>query len=667
MALQLGQICDTWQISEILGADWYNVTCTKCGLQRKMRGYYLKRKPPECIECKKEKDIIGKTFGKLTVVEKLDKGFVKCRCECGNIKVVHRRYLQDGTTTSCGCNNIKKHYNMQNGLIDLTGKQFGDWTVLEYADNKKWLCRCSCGVERIVAGQDLRNGKSTGCGHNNNNILMDLTGKHFGEWEVIKYNNETHKWMCRCSCGKIAEVQSRLLRSGASKSCGHNTTGFKDLTGMTFGKWKVLYKSPLQLDKYSQTMWTCECQCENHTIRDIGSYTLRKGISKSCGCDSEDLRKLSNITKYGVPFVGQIGTKRTQEQIDIINDKNRLISFISKIGHKPSAAELGDYLGLDRTSIRLRIESYGLQDLILHGNDTVSGYEKWIESLFPCNHVSDRTVLKGKEIDLYYPEYNLGIEFNGNYWHSSIKKPSKYHQEKSILAAKNGVRLIHIFEYEWVNKDKRDKIIDILNMIMNKDDVQRIAARECEIKEVLDINVVKVFLNDNHLQGFAGASINIGLYYKNNLIGLMTFGKPRFNTEYQWELVRLAWSKNKAIIGGAEKLFRYFITKYNPDSIISYCDIAKFTGNVYKRLGFKLSHISVPNYVWINEDSNTVVKRYETMNKESIAVKYELEITRDTEGKIVDTESEMMEKVGFLKIYDAGNLVFVWNKPTEEK
>mgnify|MGYP007037140579 CR=1 FL=1 len=77
----------------------------------------------------------------------------------------------------------------------------------------------------------------------------------------------------------------------------------------------------------------------------------------------------------------------------------------------------------------------------------------------------------------------------------------------------------------------------------------------------------------------------------------MTFGKPRYNKNYEYELIRYCSSKN--IVGGAEKLFNYFIKTYNPKSIISYCDWSKFNGDVYLKLGFIYKSYSIGKH-WYN-------------------------------------------------------------------
>lgn len=232
----------------------------------------------------RQESLEGCKTEKWFIEEYLGKSKYRCRClVCNAEKEIDSYSLKNSGGPKCTACTGKS----AKGRIDLTGKQFGQWKVLEYAGDRKWKCQCSCGVIKAVSGSDLRNGKSTNCGHLTNRRLEDLTGKKFGEWEVLSKgetgeNGET-RWLCKCSCGKQSLITAYALKSGSSKSCGHSTTGFQDLTGQQFGNWKVLHKSDIQMQGGS-TMWTCECQCKNHTIRDISSYDLRYGISKSCGC-----------------------------------------------------------------------------------------------------------------------------------------------------------------------------------------------------------------------------------------------------------------------------------------------------------------------------------------------------------------------------------------------
>src|SRR5574344_2019638 len=149
-----------------------------------------------------------------------------------------------------------------------------------------------------------------------------------------------------------------------------------------------------------------------------------------------------------------------------------------------------------------------------------------------------------------------------------------YHKLKSECAEINGFRCIHV--WDW---DDKDKIISTFLKSRNT-----FGARECEIKEVPKKEEVN-FLNTYHFQGYIKSETAIGLYKNEELLSIMTFGKPRYSKKYDIEILRLC-SKD-TVVGDASKLLNYYVNKYNPKSIISYCDLSKFNGNVYKKLDFK--------------------------------------------------------------------------------
>ena len=119
-------------------------------------------------------------------------------------------------------------------LIDLTNQKFGLWTVLykvpKNQSGSNWMCRCECGKEKIINGYNLRKGKTTNCGcirgkQLSKNNIIDMTGKRFGNWTVISKSNKKGKsnvlyWKCKCDCGTIADVRGDILRNGTSQSCG---------------------------------------------------------------------------------------------------------------------------------------------------------------------------------------------------------------------------------------------------------------------------------------------------------------------------------------------------------------------------------------------------------------------------------------------------------------
>lgn len=135
------------------------------------------------------------------------------------------------------------------------------------------------------------------------------------------------------------------------------------------------------------------------------------------------------------------------------------------------------------------------------------------------------------------------------------------------------------------------------------------------------------------------------------MYGVITLGKPRFNSNYEFELIRMAFRNGVNIVGGAEKLWKHFIEDNKPMSVISYCNISKFSGAVYGRLGFKFDGVTTPNYVWVHPSKNEVLSRYKTTKSKLVSLKL---------GTNEDTEDSIMESMCYLKIYDCGNAKYIW-------
>lgn len=258
----------------------------------------------------------------------------------------------------------------------------------------------------------------------------------------------------------------------------------------------------------------------------------------------------------------------------------------------------------------------------------------------------DRTVLHGKELDIYLPELNLAIEFNGIYWHSESNLQNKfYHLNKTTKCAIRGIQLLHIFDYQWYQKQEIVK-----SMLMSKlKSTTSIPARKCSIKKV-NFAVKKEFLNSTHIQGTCNSSVNVGLYFNNELVAIATFGKSRYDKNYQWELLRYSTKLYTTVIGGFSKLLSYFIKTYKPDNILTYCDRTTSSGNLYIKTKFKLIGNTSMNYFYFK---NASVFSREQFQKHKLNEKL---TTFDSNL----TEYENMQINGFDRFWDCGNYKFVY-------
>ena len=259
-----------------------------------------------------------------------------------------------------------------------------------------------------------------------------------------------------------------------------------------------------------------------------------------------------------------------------------------------------------------------------------------------------------KEIDIVLPDIKLGIEYDGLIFHSEgllnegrVRNVDKnYHLNKLELCNSKGYDLFHIFE-----SDNIDIWISMINNRLGLN--ERIYARKCIVKE-LKSTEIKDFLNNNHLQGFINSSINLGLYYNDELVSVMTFSKPRFNKKYDYELIRFCNKLNTSVIGSASKLFNYFIKNYNPKSIISYANRRFSNGSIYEKLGFNFLRKTAPNYFYFKPSIRILMSRNQFQ-------KHKLANLLDKFDENL-SESENMFNNGYRRIYDCGNLVYGYIK-----
>jgi hypothetical protein len=256
-----------------------------------------------------------------------------------------------------------------------------------------------------------------------------------------------------------------------------------------------------------------------------------------------------------------------------------------------------------------------------------------------------------KEIDIFIPQYNLGIEVNGCYWHSHLKKDKKYHKTKSDYYIDKNIKIFHIWEYQWVNPLKK-KIIK--SMILNKLNItsSKIFARKCTIKNIPS-SEYKEFCMNNHIQGHSPTQIKIGLYYNDILVACMGFSKLRINlgnktSENKYELVRYCTLLNHNILGGASKILKYFENNYNPQTLVSYADNDYSNGNLYKILNFENKGCTNISYVYYIPKEGIIKNRYVFRKSELIKKGYNKELT----------EFDITNSMGLYRLYNSGTYKF---------
>lgn len=281
--------CACGQDKVVRAAKLKGVGTKSCGCLRKQAG------------AARRDDLAGRKFGRLTVLEprasRGDKTAWLCRCECGQQKEITSSNLTTGRSLSCGC--LQRERVAESLVHDLTGQQFGRWTVIARAERPSsrpttWLCRCSCGQEKPVAAGSLMSGDSLSCGclkreRTSERLLHDLTGQRFGRLSVIERVEDRGRavtWLCRCECGNESRVGAAALKNGNTQSCGclRTTRGIDklhDLTGQTFGTWLVKRRAPSGAN-YT-TRWICHCiDCDGE--KTFAAAVLVDNRAGACAC-----------------------------------------------------------------------------------------------------------------------------------------------------------------------------------------------------------------------------------------------------------------------------------------------------------------------------------------------------------------------------------------------
>lgn len=275
---------------------------------------------------------------------------------------------------------------------------------------------------------------------------------------------------------------------------------------------------------------------------------------------------------------------------------------------------------------------------------------EYIKSIYDgkvLNRTSEnRQLIAPQEIDILIPSKKIGIEFDGLYYHcDDSNKDKNYHLHKTERMEKLGWKLIHIFEDEWVNKREicKSRLCSALGCNLRK-----IFARKCSIEEI-SYNETEEFLNRTHIQGSVKSKINIALKYEGRIVSVMTFGKPRFEKGYDFELLRFSNELFTQVIGGAGKMLKYFERNYRPKSIISYADRRWSKGDLYNALGFSFKGYSRPSYWYVKGVFNRENRvKYQKHKLSHILKNFDKNLS----------EMENMRNNGFRVIWDCGNMVF---------
>jgi protein-arginine kinase activator protein McsA len=283
---------------------------------------------------------------------------------------------------------------------------------------------------------------------------------------------------------------------------------------------------------------------------------------------------------------------------------------------------------------------------------------EWLTSL--GFHVVQRIrsiLSSGKELDIYIPDFKLAIEYNGLYWHSSRSSDDKEfiknrHIIKTNECCSLGIRLIQLWDSEW--NTKKDICKEIILFALGRIS-RKIYARNCTVK-YLSATEASAFLNQNHIQGGCKSTVRLGLFQKDELVGIQCYQAPNQGGQSgsSWLLIRTAFLKETQVIGGISKLFKFFIAEINPEKVVDYTDRRLFTASGHYHLEFTQECITPPGSSLTNGVELFSRRHYRHVGKRHF--KYKM----PWDDSLTDTEN--LANNGWYWVWDCGKIKNVWKQ-----
>jgi very-short-patch-repair endonuclease len=487
------------------------------------------------------------------------------------------------------------------------------------------------------------------------------------------YVNELQEFLISKTTGKLSSLRCR-----PEYFIKNNKIYLLDYLDQTYpDTWSLRDKINACIKLQITNIPLCTICQQNHrqiVYRSAGEVCLSNECSKECTHIASGIRlktlvrdeKIANekrkqtlLKKYGVEYNSQRPEiKKILQQPKInknvyekLNDKEWL--YNEYITNKKTAIEIATELNVYYGTV---LDYCRKHDIQISYYRNVSKEEKqindWLQSYSITTELNVRNIITPYEIDIYLPDYKIGIELDGLQWHSynthETQKEINKHLNKTLLCYEQGIQLIHITDWDWRNKNSiiKSMILFRLNKIQIKID-----ARKCTIVEISNTDA-KEFLRNNHIQGEISSLYKIGLLYNNELVSLLCIGKSRQNRNYQYEILRFCTKTFTNVRGGFSKLFKYFCQKYNPASIITYADRMFGEGNVYQHNGFEFLKSTKPGYFW-TDGYDIKISRYRTQNKNISKLNL-----KNYNNELSEFDNMINNK--FRRFWDCGNNVYYY-------
>lgn len=434
----------------------------------------------------------------------------------------------------------------------------------------------------------------------------------------------------------------------------------------------TMYSNVERIQLYKQNILhprKCKC-CDNYcmVMRNVYSYycstkcsqkdsdRAKLAAAKRNNAVANEKRKHTMYEKYGVQFNSQRQelkhiwkkSKVSENAFEKLNDKEWLYQQYVEL--KRTSVEIARDLNIYYGTVCGALKQFDIPISYRRSTSTIeTEIIDYIKSKNILVEQSNKTIIKPKEIDIFVPDFNLGIEVNGVYWHSySIHETSEeknYHKLKYELAKSNNVTVLQFTDLEWY--DKQDIVKSMITSRLNLS--EKLDARKCIIKKISNEEYRK-FVSENHISGYARSNHTYALAYHNEIVSVISLSKSRFDNNADWEIIRFCSKLYTNVRGAFSKLLKHAIGELEIKSLGTYSDNRYGTGNVYLNNGFEHIRSTQPGYCWANKTET--FNRYLTQKsklKEFLKENYDDTLT----------EADNMFNNKFRRIWDCGHEYFI--------
>ena len=472
----------------------------------------------------------------------------------------------------------------------------------------------------------------------------------------------SREWKFRCFCGNEFGPGLYNFITQTSRGCGcvqtprrtkKYTERHLDAICLALGlTWLEGNRSPLGPLEVAG-VYTFRCKCGQTFSPPLQSVLM--GHTKSCGClqstrAAEHCRIMNR--KLGFDHLELIAAQAKVKVLD--EDPWRARPPRSEAG--PARVRLQCRCGKDFHPVRGnflqgKIKTCGCLKAITQ-KELLSEVKGWMPGTEVIENATG--VLPGRQqVDIWVPFLRLGIEYHGLWWHREEIRGKDYHRKKWESAKAAGVRLIQVFEDEWLGRP--DAVRGFLRSVIGAYD-HRIGARKLSLELKMPWSDVKGFLETSHVFGSGPPGWTAALLDDDKKpVAAIVCRKRKLG----WELTRYAVAPGWRIAGGFDRLWTAFIKAHNPKKVVSFSDRRWSEGGLYLRAGFAYDGETKPTYWYARESRRT---RYHKSNFRKARIEQKLGPLQDGE-----TESQAMSRFGWYKVWDCGLDRWVWSQSTKEQ